>query len=181
MRIRQVKPAFWTDAVMAAMPPATRLFYVGLWMVADDGGWFRWDVPEIANELYGYETRSRRERNVAAFLDALDTAGRVLREPGCIHATIPRFVIHQRFAGSTKQVHTIEVEHKKECPPRVPAGSRTSPQVPARIGTVTGEGEEGNVSGSQGSGRAGEPDGPRPADVIDWDARVAETRAKGAS
>ena len=62
MRIRQVKPSFFKDPLMAELTPPVRLFYVGLWMLADDAGWFRWDVAEVGNELYGYEPRGRISR-----------------------------------------------------------------------------------------------------------------------
>ena len=76
MRIRQVKPSFWSDSVLARLPERSRLFYIGLWMIADDAGWFRADVPEIANELYGYEPARRREDRVSLML-----AGLVARLP----------------------------------------------------------------------------------------------------
>jgi hypothetical protein len=41
VRIRQVKPAFWADSRLAELPERTRLFYIGLWMIADDAGWLR--------------------------------------------------------------------------------------------------------------------------------------------
>lgn len=126
VRIRQVKPAFWTDSTVAALPPAVRLFYIGLWMVADDAGWFRCNVAEIANELYGYDVRSRRERHVAAFLDTLAVAGRIERLD-CGHGRVPTLIGHQRFSGPTKQVKSVEREHNDVCL----AHSRTSPQVPA--------------------------------------------------
>ena len=67
MRIRQVKPAFWTDARIAALPAPARLFYIGLWMVADDAGWLRWDPSQIANELYiSPETVSHHLRHIFA-------------------------------------------------------------------------------------------------------------------
>lgn len=51
MRIRQVKPDFFTDAVVSAWPPAARLFYIGLWTVADD-------VADSIAEMAAGEVRS---------------------------------------------------------------------------------------------------------------------------
>lgn len=143
MRIRQVKPSFWTDDKLAAMPAAVRLFYVGLWMVADDAGWLRWSVPEIANELYGYESRRKRERDVVAFARVLEEAGRVKRFD-CGHAIVPTLTDHQRFSGATKQVHTVEKEHRK-CGES--EGPRTSPQVPATPRPVSHGGGLGDGTG----------------------------------
>ena len=48
MRIRQIKPDYWRDEVIAAMPDSVARFYIGIWQEADDAGWLRWNVPEIA-------------------------------------------------------------------------------------------------------------------------------------
>jgi hypothetical protein len=135
MRIRQIKPAFWTDARIAALPAAVRLFYIGLWMLADDAGYLRWDGVEAANELYGYETRRRREKHVAEYLAALVAAERVLVYD-CGHVLIPHLIHHQHLAALTKRVLTFQREHQS-CP-RVPAEARGNPQVPApvRLGSV---------------------------------------------
>ena len=137
MRIRQVKPAFWSDPILAALSEATRLFYIGLWMEADDAGWLRWDAAEIAHDLYGYESRVRREHRVEAMFVGLRDAGR-LTVHVCGHIEIPTLVEHQRLSGATKQVRTVFNEHLKLCGvvrdtsyvPQVPAGSRESPLIP---------------------------------------------------
>lgn len=164
MRIRQVKPSFWSDVRMADLPAPVRLFYIGLWMQADDAGWLRWDVPQIAAELYGFESRGRRERNVSTFGDALETAGRIERHD-CGHAFIATMSEHQKLAGSTRQVLTFTREHERECvsprtSPRVPADTRDSPP---RLGKGTvgkGNGQERLGTGSAGA-RA--PRGAAPA------------------
>jgi hypothetical protein len=145
MRIRQVKPEFFKDARLAALSPATRLVYIGLWMVADDAGWFRADVPELGIELFGYDPRKSRERAVAEHLDRLETAGRIVLHD-CGHAFIPTFTTHQRLAGETKRVKTIEREHH-DCP-HIPATPRTSSQSPdtVRLGTGNGIGQSSNGS-----------------------------------
>lgn len=161
VRIRQVKPSFWSDVRMADLPAPVRLFYIGLWMQADDAGWLRWDVPQIAAELYGFESRGRRERNVAAFGDALEAAGRIARLD-CGHAVIETMVGHQRLSSHTKQVLTVAREHD-ECvspahprgSPQVPAETRTSP--PGKELVRTEERVNGNGKGTErlGTGSAG--------------------------
>jgi hypothetical protein len=126
VRIRQVKPSFFKDARIAELPPAVRLTYIGLWMLADDAGYYRWDPAEAGLELYGYESRTKRERDVTAHLARLVEAGRVA-DLKCGHIVIPTLKDHQRFAGPTKRVLTYEREHVKCAPPRI------SPQVPAGI------------------------------------------------
>ncbi|MBI3978671.1 MAG: hypothetical protein HY331_10855 [Chloroflexi bacterium] len=162
MRIRQVKPEFWKDPDLAKLPLTARLAYIGLWGLADDSGWFRFDVPSMALELFGYEPRTRRERMIVGALEVLVAAKRV--EPHeCGHALIPTLVDHQRFAGETKRVYTVLKEHK-QCPrvpagppqppageddpsvdPDIPAGPRGSPRFPATV-----RNKERNVSVRQG-------------------------------
>jgi hypothetical protein len=141
MRIRQVKPAFFKDARIAELAPSVRLFYIGLWMLADDAGWLAWDVAEVGNELYGYQPRKRRERDAAAYLDALVAAERVVRYD-CGHLSIPTMTDHQRLSGMTKQVRTTLKEHETRCVPHTPADARDSPHVPdtERNGIGTGKG-----------------------------------------
>jgi hypothetical protein len=130
MRIRQVKPAFWADAKLAELPEATRLFYIGLWMLADDAGWLRWNVVEAAHELYGYETRRKREQRTQAMYEALVAAERV-QAFDCGHSFIPKLTDHQHLSGSTRRVETVKKEHQSKCFPQTPAHPRGDPPSPA--------------------------------------------------
>jgi hypothetical protein len=161
MRIRQVKPAFWTDARIAALPAPARLFYIGLWMEADDAGWLRWDCSQIANELYGYESRKKRERESEAFLALLVAAERVIVHP-CGHLFIPHLTTHQHLSVTSKQVRTILREHEGCTQP--PAEARGDPPTPVETrgspavkgngnGKVRGDGK-GTVSEGKGNGSA---------------------------
>jgi hypothetical protein len=99
MRIRQVRPEFFTDAVTSRLQASVRLTYIGLWCVADDAGWMTWDVPQIAAQLYPYESVRVRERRVASAGEALVEAGRLVMHPcGC--ALIPKLADHQRIGGN---------------------------------------------------------------------------------
>jgi hypothetical protein len=158
VRIRQVKPSFWSDSKLAELPEGTRLFYIGLWMLADDAGWLRWDAPEAAKELYGYEPRHRREKRTAVMLEALTGAGRVIVH-ACGHLEIPRLTAHQRLAGPEKQVRTVYREHQRcietantRSAPQAPAGARSSPARNGNgKGTSYGDGKvsEGKVERAQ--------------------------------
>lgn len=154
MRIRQIKPAFFKDARISELPAPVRLFYVGLWMLADDAGWLTWDVAEVGNELYGYEPRSRREKHATDYLSALTAAGRVEVHP-CGHVSIPKFTDHQRLSGLTKQVRTTLKEHTDQCLPPTPAVPREAPQSPdtERLGIGTGNGSGTERSGTVRSAR----------------------------
>lgn len=99
MRIRQIKPTFWEDAVIEDLSDSVKLFYIGTWQLADDGGTFEWNVAEIGRQLYGYQPRNRRERWVRERGEALVQVGRLVIHE-CGHATIPRLLKHQRIGGT---------------------------------------------------------------------------------
>jgi hypothetical protein len=99
MRIRQVRPEFFTDAVVSRLAPDVRLTYIGLWCVADDAGWLVWDVQQIGAQLSPYESVRAREKRVARASVALADTGRlVFYECGC--ALIPKLEEHQRIGGN---------------------------------------------------------------------------------
>ena len=102
-RIRQIKPSWFLDKELRRGTSAdAREFYIGLWMLADDGGYLNWDVERIAAELYPYDGVSRRERQVCRFSESLETLN--AEEPHlivytCGHARVPKMPAHQRIAG----------------------------------------------------------------------------------
>ena len=144
MRIRQVKPEFWKDSRVAELSEGARLFYIGTWQLCDDAGWMRWDVPNIAAELYPFEGRASREKRVARHSAALARLGR-LHLHDCGHAQVPKMPTHQHLAGTTRRVTTIAQEHGL-C--GIPATPRDNPRLPAPvsigsvgIGSVSDRGE----------------------------------------
>lgn len=166
-----MKPAFWSDAKVAELSERTRLFYIGLWMIADDAGWFRWDASEVARDLYGYESRSTREKRASRMFEELIEAKRVILHP-CGHALIPRMADHQHLAGSTKRVISVFNEHLRETStaPQSPAETRGNPQSPApvRLGKErVGEGQE-----RLGQSTARTPDGARLEEPTEFQRRV---------
>lgn len=143
MRIRQVKPEFFRDREMAALTADQREFYIALWMEADDAGWLRWDVVQIGADVYPFRSAGTRERQCARWGDLLDGMGKVIRY-SCGHAYLPTLTLHQRLAGETKQVKTVQNEHAR-CAPQVPAGTPQLPAAPQqeRNGTEQGKEREG--------------------------------------
>ena len=108
MRIRQVRPEFWTDETLAALPDAARLFYIGLWGIADDAGWFQWQPRQIGALLYPYRNVRRRGMDIATWSEQLVKDGRLrLLDCGCGH--IPTLSRHQRITG--KQSFTNADRH----------------------------------------------------------------------
>lgn len=114
-RIRQIKPSWFLDKELRRGTTAdAREFYIGLWMLADDGGYLTWDIERIAAELYPYDGVSRRERLVETWATSLETLN--AEEPhlvvySCGHAAVPKMPAHQRIAGkrtvSVKEAHAM--------------------------------------------------------------------------
>jgi hypothetical protein len=155
MRIRQVRPEFFSDPVTSKLPIDARLTYIGLWCVADDAGWLEWNVPGIGAVLYPYESVLVRERRVAKVGEALIEAGRmVAHECGC--AFIPKLVEHQRIGGNKS--YTIRDQHRVHTRADVSAG---------RVGNV----EVGNVTEPGARAPGGAAPGP-------WEEKVAATLAR---
>ena len=99
MRIRQLRPEFFTDPVTAHLRPEIQVTYLGLWCIADDAGYLRWDVEQIGALLYPYMSVRVRERRI-------EEAGRILHDLERVHlhtcgcAVIPTLEKHQRIGGN---------------------------------------------------------------------------------
>ena len=140
MRIRQVRPEFWTDPTIGRLPIAARHFYIGLWNVADDGGWLSWAPSELGALLFPYETPTRRERDIEKWGKALMDAGRLILHPcGC--AEVPTLPKHQRISG--KLSYTQRDKHQRHTQDHLdkqsPLSDKQSPlsDSPVTLGNVT--------------------------------------------
>lgn len=142
MRIRAIKPVFWRDRELARIGDEARLFYIGLWMQADDAGYFRWNADEIGADLYpflGERARARKiERSVAA-LAGMPGKSRLDILP-CGHARLTRFIDHQKPGGGSK-ITTFANQHERCVRP-----VRTNPDISGvisrdRDGTKDGTGQ----------------------------------------
>lgn len=178
MRIRQVKPAYWRDSVLVTVSAATREFYIGLWMLADDAGWLTWNVPEIGSELYSFEGRAKRERRIERMADELKVLpvekGKRPRlvVHDCGHAEVPRMPEHQHLAGSTRRVLVVRDEHAKECFVEPPAPTRDDPRSPASARAGKERVSVGSFSDGKGTrppARSGAADAP---DDRPWNRRL---------
>ena len=85
--------------MIESLPDSVKLFYIGTWQLADDGGTFEWNVAEIGRQLYGYQPRGRRERWVVERGATLAGVGRLLIHD-CGHAIVPKLLKHQRIGGT---------------------------------------------------------------------------------
>jgi hypothetical protein len=155
MRIRSIKPAYWSDFDLhTRLTPAEREFYIGLWQQADDAGWLSWDVHRIGAELYPYTAVPERESFIEAasvHLTSLDCDAPHFVIFPCGHAIVPKMPSHQHLSG--KPVYTTHAAHLK-CPPR------DHPRETAEA--RNGNGKEREVKGS--NGMVAREDGLTPGD-----------------
>lgn len=70
MRIRTIKPAFWANEKMAALPDFARLLAIGLLNYADDHGFFWANSLMIRGSLFPFEEDSSKVRRGLAQLEA---------------------------------------------------------------------------------------------------------------
>lgn len=134
MRIRQVRPEFFSDPVVAKLSADVRLTYIGLWCVADDAGYLVWDEPHIAALLYPYESVRVRERRIAkAGAELLETKRMTFFPCGC--ALIPTLEVHQKIGGNksftVKDRHLVHTRTDKSAR-NVTVGSNGTLVAPAR-------------------------------------------------
>lgn len=151
VRIRQVKPEFWTDPVTARLTDAARLFYIGLWNLADDDGFLVWDQESIGATLFPYETPRRRVTRINRSGGELVEAERLVVY-ACGHAEVPTLKVHQRLSGPTKRVQTESRKHASRQCPHIPAPPRGSSHLPA---TEQGTGNRERNGTEQGTERNG--------------------------
>lgn len=147
MRIRSIKPVFWRDRDLAKIGDEARLFYIGLWMQADDAGYFRWNADEVGADLYPYHsdrTRLKKIERCLAALDGMPGKPRLSIMP-CGHAFLTRFLDHQKPGGGSK-ITTFYSQHER-CPRIVP----TSPDI---SGVVSRDRDVGRDGTKDNTGRS---------------------------
>lgn len=158
MRIRQIRPEFFTDPVVSRLPVSTRLTYIGLWCIADDAGWFRWDEAQIGAVLLPYDHPKHREAAIQKDMGRLAEVGRLkFHECGCVE--IPTLAKHQRSGG--KPSFVARDEHRKR--------HSTDGPVPIQTKTVV---TERNVTVGNGT--------ERPVQTGEFKTRMAESGLKPA-
>lgn len=99
-RIRSIKPEFWTDATMVALPFEARLFFIGLWNFADDSGRFEDEPARLRLQILPDDSV-----DAEGLLALLEAAGRIelcLDEEGARFWRICHFQDHQKIDHPTK-------------------------------------------------------------------------------
>lgn len=145
MRIRSIKPEFFTDRITGRWSADLKMFYVGLWSYADDEGRFEWEPDLIRCALYPFDPSA----NVRGWLEELIAAKRVVKYEigGVIYGAVVAFSAHQH--------------PKTRIPSRLPAPPTQCASESHRMGVPStldvngrGAGEEGRGEERRGSERA---------------------------
>lgn len=113
-RTRLVRPAFFSDELMARLPAWTRLVYIGLWTLTDDAGYFERRPAEIAAELFRYDRPATRQHRVDAALDELVKAGRVTWLECGEHGVVPTLPRYGVIKGGN-HAYTSRERHETVC------------------------------------------------------------------
>jgi hypothetical protein len=138
VRIRAIKPEFWTDARVGEWDARRALFFVGLWQVADDSGRLRLDPRLIRAELDPFDAKFGGVDGVTDLLEELVELGRVLvyEAEGQRLGLVAHFAEHQVINRPTKSRLPVPPEGLRE-PSVSPPGGLTR-----NVG-VEGKGREG--------------------------------------
>jgi len=153
MRIRTIKPEFWTDKRVAEWDHSTRLLYIGLWSAADDHGRGSAEPARLASELFPYDLAANPSETLArlaANLARLAASRRVVlyTVEGETFYEVQSWAKHQRIDNAGK--------------PRVPTPSdgevinpRETRRESPRIAAGTGIREQGSgIKGKEGAREA---------------------------
>ena len=163
MRIRSIRPEFWSSEDIAAMDWFTRLVYIGLWSYVDDNGVGRDIERLIVTDLFPLDEDLRESsRRVTGALRHLSDRGHVTRYEvdGKRYLHIVKWTTHQRIEKASKGRYPLPTCENAEITEPSPTTPGTLPDMSA-----PGEGEKGrrgegekSSSASADADRGGEQD-----------------------
>lgn len=117
MRTRLLRPELLTDEMLGGLPDGLVLFYVKLWLLTDDDGYFEFRPGQIAATLYPYRSAGLRMRQVDGWLTRLADLDRVTLLECGLHAVIPTIVRHRIKGGNMTFQYRLAHEQEGESPP----------------------------------------------------------------
>ena len=141
MRIRSIRPEFWSSEDIAEMDWNTRLVYIGLWSYVDDNGVGRDDERLIVADLFPFEAAlTECSVRVHGALKHLNTHGQITRYSvdGRRFLHIAAWNRHQKINRPTEGHYPLPTSDNAE-----PHGALTEPSVSAHANAPLGEGEKG--------------------------------------
>jgi hypothetical protein len=156
MRIRSIRPEFWTSEDVAGMDWYTRLVYVGLWSYVDDNGVGRDVEALIVAALFPLDGDiPESSRRVTGALRHLSTHGQITRYrvDGKAYLHVNQWLTHQRIEKKSLGRYPLPTSENAE----IQEPSPTTPGVLPEPSTP-GEGEKGRRGeGEKSKDLAAEP------------------------
>jgi len=164
MRIRSIRPEFWSSEDVAAMDWHTRLVFIGLWSYVDDNGVGRDNERLIVADLFPLDADPRESlARVSRALLGLSEGGQIVRYEvdGKRYLHIVKWLTHQRVDKRGKD--------------RYPLPTCDDAIIRESVATVSGDTRESVAPGEGERGRRGEgektpaPAPATPARASDFD------------
>jgi hypothetical protein len=118
MRIRTIKPEFWTDSKMVSLPRDARLLFVGLWNASDDHGWMPDDSEQLRMLLFPGDPDFQFEP-LLELLIAADRLERHVFDDGKTALRVANWERHQRVDHPAKSKIARESSRKLAIPLQV--------------------------------------------------------------
>jgi len=178
VRIRSIKPEFWSSSAISKLPIEDRLLFIGLWSYVDDNGVGIDKLSLIVADLFADDIeRDARDTfaRVSRGLASLSEAGRIIRYTveGGDYLCIVNWSEHQRIDKPGKA--------------RYPNGSGENVTIRESVASLPekvapGAGEQGSRgTGEQGKGSTYVQDKPAPdyeSEFADWWVMYPRKQAK---
>ena len=160
MRIRSIRPEFWSSEDIAAMDWHSRLVYIGLWSYVDDNGVGRDLERLIVADLFPLdEDLSEASLRVHRALKHLEAAGNITRYmvDGKPYLHITKWTTHQKINRASEGRYPLPTSDNAEIHAPLSEPS-VSPHAKAPLGEGEkgrrGEGEKHSPTESVGAKRA---------------------------
>ena len=151
MRIRSIRPEFWSSEDIAAMDWHSRLVYIGLWSYVDDNGVGRDLERLIVTDLFPLDDDlSESSLRVHGALKHLEAAGNITRYTvdGKPYLHITKWTTHQKINRASEGRYPLPTSDNAE-----PHDTLSEPSVSPHVKAPLGEGEKGR----RGEGEKGVP------------------------
>lgn len=182
-RMRVLKPEFWSDGNMIALSRDARLFYLGMWNFACDGGHVPADPLALKLQILPADDVDP----FALVNELLDMERVSLRETeGRKYLAIPRFRDHQKidarwqsrcpYCKAENTDNWLAVPHQTVAVPR--RNSREARRNSAEAGRGSESPDRGSGSPDRGSERNGEV---RRSSGVEWKKELPTTRPETAT
>ena len=156
MRIRTIKPEFWTSETISPLSPEAKLLAIGLLNYSDDEGYFWSNCLLIRAALFPFLDESK---TILGWLQDLSRAGYIRlgkRSDDCREVgQVINFKLHQRIDKPKPSIIKQNVKFLDE--------SKTHPLAILDESQLEGKGREGNREGSGAGSPANFPESETPS------------------